>query len=100
MYYRYEGPVTFDQAYNGTAPKHGAACSGLHRDSKRASECDPSRTTLSPRALPIIIYDWWSVDVDYKYSRFTTNSTGSYQSLLERHHMRRPERPIQFGGTG
>ncbi len=34
------------------------------------------------QGLTYHLFAWWSLDPDYRYSRFTSDSTGNYQSLL------------------
>jgi hypothetical protein len=81
IYYRYQGPATFDQSYSGVAPNSSGALapytvSQTSRDT--VSEADNilyQTFTFKPK-------DWWEIIVDYRYSRFTTNSVGNFSSIL------------------
>jgi hypothetical protein len=81
IYYRYQGPATFDQSYSGTAPNSSAALVPYNvSQSVRATVTEPDHVlyqsfTYKPK-------DWWEIIVDYRYSRFTTNSAGNFTSLL------------------
>jgi hypothetical protein len=80
-YYRYEGPAAFDQEFNGTAPSStGPLAAYAASESARVFVTEP--THVVTQGLSYEIYRWWSAAVDYKYSRFTSNSDGSYQSLF------------------
>ena len=82
MYYRYEGPVSLDQAFNGIAP--GAAAGSLLpytvAQNARANVTEPNN--IVSQGLTYHIKDWWSVDLDYRYSRFTSDSKGNFASLF------------------
>ena len=81
MYYRYRGPATFDQSFNGIAPNaSGALVSYTVTQSARAMVTEPNNIVY--QGLTYHIYDWWSADLDYRYSRFTSDSTGDFQSLF------------------
>ena len=81
MYYRYQGPVTFNEAFNGIAPgSTGANAPYAVSQSARATVIEPNN--IISQGLTYHINRWWSADLDYKYSRFTTNAVGNFQSLL------------------
>ncbi len=81
MYYRYQGPVTFDQAFNGIAPgSAGPLAAYTVSEGARAMVTEPNH--IVTQGLTYHIFPWWSADVDYRYSRFTSDSTGTYQSLF------------------
>ena len=81
MYYRYQGPVAFDQAFNGTAPNSASVQTAYSvTESARANVIQPNH--ILTQGLTYHLYNWWSFDVVYKYSRFTSNSIGHYSSLL------------------
>ena len=48
--------------------------------SARARVIEPNN--ILSQGLTYHVYDWWSVDLDYRYSRFTSNSVGNFQSLF------------------
>jgi hypothetical protein len=84
-YYRYQGPATFDQSFNGIAP---------NSTSTSASALAPYTVTQTSRATVTepdnILYqtltykakDWWEIIADYRYSRFSTDSVGNFGSSL------------------
>ena len=81
IYYRYQGPVTFDQAFNGTAPSStGPLAAYTVSESARAMVTEPNN--ILSQGLTLRIFHWWSADLDYRYARFTSNSTGNYRSLF------------------
>jgi hypothetical protein len=81
MYYRYQGPVAFDQAFNGTAPgSTGPLAPYTVSESARATVIEPNN--IISQGLTYHLFSWWGLDLDYRYSRFTSNSTGNYQSLF------------------
>ena len=81
MYYRYAGPATFTQEYSGTAPNSTGVLSPFNvSESATASVTEPNN--ILTQGLTYHAWHWLAFDADYKYSRFTTNATGNYQSLL------------------
>jgi hypothetical protein len=81
MYYRYEGPVTFTQAFNGIAPSSsGPLAAYTVSEGASAMVTEPNHNVS--QGLTFRILPWWSLDMDYRYARFTSDSTGTYQSLF------------------
>ena len=81
MYYRYQGPVTFVQAFNGTAPSSsGPLAPYTVSQSAHAMVTEPNN--IVSQGLTYHLLPWWKLDLDYRYSRFTSDSIGNYQSLL------------------
>lgn len=81
MYFRYQGPATLDQAFNGIAPSStGPLAAYTVSESARANVIEPNH--IASQGLTFRVFDWWSFDLDYRYSRFTTDSIGTYQSLF------------------
>jgi hypothetical protein len=84
IYYRYQGPATFDQSYSGTAPNASGSTAPLVpysvSQTGRATVTEPDHVLYQN-----FIYkpkDWWEIILNYRYSRFTTNSAGNFTSLL------------------
>ena len=85
IYYRYQGPATFDQSYNGIAPNSTsssptALAPYTVSQTARATVTEPDNIvyqtfTYKPK-------DWWEIIADYRYSRFSTNSVGNFGSIL------------------
>src|SRR5215831_707937 len=80
-FYRYSGPAVFDQAFNGTAP-NAAGVQAPYSVSQSARATVEMPNHIITQGLTYTIYRWWSVDADYKYSRYTSNSLSNFQSLL------------------
>ncbi|HTC64278.1 MAG TPA: MtrB/PioB family outer membrane beta-barrel protein [Candidatus Saccharimonadales bacterium] len=81
MFYRYDGPVTFNQAFNGIAPSSGGPLAAYTvSESARAIVTEPNH--IINQGLTYHLLPWWSLDADYRYTRFTSDSTGNYQSLF------------------
>jgi opacity protein-like surface antigen len=81
MYYRYQGPATFDEAFNGMAPSStGPLAAYTVSETARATLIEPNN--IVSQGLTVGLFSWWSLDLDYRYSRFTSTSTGNYQSLF------------------
>ncbi|MFZ0963940.1 MAG: hypothetical protein WAO35_24000 [Terriglobia bacterium] len=80
IYYRYQGPATFDQSYNGTAPNSaGALASYTVSQTARGTVTEPDNIVY--QTLTYKPKDWWEIIADYRYSRFSTNSVGNFASL-------------------
>jgi len=85
MYYRYQGPATLDQSYNGTAPNAGAVTAATLASynvtqSVRATLSEPDHIfyqsfTYQPR-------NWMEILATYRYSRFLTETSGNLSSLF------------------
>jgi hypothetical protein len=81
MFYRYQGPATFDQSFNGIAPNAtGTLAPYAVSQSGRATVVEPNN--IFSQGLTYHLYHWWSIDLDYRYSRFTSNATGNLSSLF------------------
>jgi hypothetical protein len=81
IYYRYQGPATFDQSYNGIAPNSsGALAPYTVTQTARDMVSEPDNILF--QTLTYKPKDWWEIIVDYRYSRFSTNSAGNFGSGL------------------
>jgi hypothetical protein len=81
MYYRYQGPVTYDQSFNGTAPgPTGPLAPYSISESARANVTEPDNIVF--QGFTYHLFPWWNLDLNYRYSRFTSDAIGNYQSLL------------------
>lgn len=82
IYYRYRGPATLDQSFNGTARDTTGTLSPYSvSEGDRVTVTEPSHTI--DQGFTYKIKDWWDVNVDYRYSRFTTETVGNFQSLFQ-----------------
>jgi hypothetical protein len=81
IYYRYQGPATFDQSYNGTAPNSSNKLVPYTvTQSARDTVTEPDNIVY--QTFTYQAKDWWEIIVDYRYSRFSTNSVGDFTSLF------------------
>jgi hypothetical protein len=81
IYYRYQGPATFDQSYNGTAPNSSGAYAP-YTVSQTARDTVSEPDNILFQTLTYKPKDWWEIIADYRYSRFSTNSAGNFGSGL------------------
>jgi hypothetical protein len=81
MYYRYEGPVNFAQAFNGIAP-NASNVQTPYSVSQGATANVTEPNNIVSQGFTFRLFDWWKMDLDYRYSRFTSDSTGNYTSLF------------------
>lgn len=80
-FYRYRGPAMFDQAFNGIAPNAGGAQTPYTvTESANAQLGEPNH--IITQGLTYHFFDWWSADVDYRYSRFVSTAIGNFESLF------------------
>ncbi len=76
IYYRYSGPATLDQSFSGVNPPDPYAVS----QTGRATVSEPNN--IAEQGFTFHIKPWWDIDLDYRYTRFTTNTTGVYSSMF------------------
>jgi hypothetical protein len=76
IYYRYSGPATLDQSFNGINPPNPYAVS----QTGRATVSEPNN--IAEQGFTFHIKPWWDIDLDYRYTRFTTNTTGVFSSMF------------------
>jgi hypothetical protein len=76
LFYRYSGPATFDQSFTGVNPPNAYSVS----QSGRATVSEPNN--IAEQGFTIHVKPWWDIDLDYRYSRFTTNTHGVFTSLF------------------
>ena len=81
IYYRYRGPASFDQAFNGIAPNSSGALApySVSQDG-RTTVAEPN--DIVDQGFTFNVKPWWDVELDYRYSRFTTNTVGTLHSLF------------------
>jgi len=81
VYYRYQGPATLDQSYNGIAPNSSGTLEPYSvSQTARATVTEPDNILY--QSFTYKARDWWDIIVDYRYSRFSTNTLGSFGSLF------------------
>jgi hypothetical protein len=81
IFYRYRGPVTFDQSVSGTAPgSTGAQQAYTFSQSGRDTVTEPDN--IFNLGFTYQINSWSSLNADYRYSRMTSEGIGNFGSLL------------------
>jgi hypothetical protein len=87
MFYRYRGPATLDQSYSGivqtvspTATRPAVYSPYTVSQTGRVEVTEPNN--IVEQGFTFYVKPWWDIDVDYRYTRFTTHSEGSLTSLL------------------
>lgn len=81
LFYRYSGPVNFDQSFNGVAPDStNVQTPYAVSQSVRASVTEPDN--IISQGFTYDINSWWSVSADYRYSHQTSTALGTLSSLF------------------
>ena len=80
-FYRYQGPVSFDQSIAGTAPNStGVQTPYTVSQSVRATVNEPDH--ILSQGFTYDVNDWWSVSADYRYSHQTSTGLGAFNSIF------------------
>ncbi|MEJ2008910.1 MAG: hypothetical protein P8Z30_12280 [Acidobacteriota bacterium] len=74
LFYRYSGPATLDQSFSGVNP----ATTYSITQSGRSNVSEPNN--IVQQGFTFFVKPWWSINVDYRYSRFTTDTSGDFTS--------------------
>jgi hypothetical protein len=81
MFYRYRGPVTFDQSVSGVAPgATGVQTPYTFSQSARDTVTEPDN--IFNLGFTYQINSWWSLNADYRYSRMSSEGIGNLGSLF------------------
>ncbi len=81
IFYRYRGPVTFDESATGVAPgSTGAQQPYTFSQTARDTVTEPDN--ILNLGLTYHINDWSSVNADYRYSRMSSEGIGNLGSLF------------------
>ena len=81
IFYRYRGPATMDQSFSVVAPDStGALTPASVSQSGRDTVTEPNH--IVDQGVTYHIRKWWDFDADYRYTRFTTDATGSFGSAF------------------
>lgn len=84
IYYRYSGPATFDQAFSGIAQTNSAATTFAPynvSENARATVSEPNN--IVNQGFTFHLKPWWDADLDWRYTRFTTDAVGDFYSLFD-----------------
>jgi hypothetical protein len=81
LFYRFQGPVSFDQSFNGIAPDStGVQTPYSVSQSVRGTVTEPDH--IASTGFTYDIKDWWSVSADYRYSHQTSKGFANLSSLF------------------
>ena len=82
IFYRYQGPFALDANFNGNArTNNGGTADSPYAVSISARGQVTERNNIIDQNFIYTPLSWAQVDVDYRYSRFTTDATGNFSSL-------------------
>jgi hypothetical protein len=81
VYSRYRGPSTQEISFSGIAPSgSGALASYTVSEGGRTEVAEPSHAVN--QGFTWRVRDWWSIDADYRYTRYTSETVSDVQSLF------------------
>jgi len=82
LFYRYSGPATLDQTFGGVNPPSGdtPATDYVISQSGRSNVSEPNN--IVEQGFTFYVKPWWSIDADYRYTRFTTDTSGDFISVF------------------
>lgn len=81
IFYRYQGPVSFDQSFNGKAPgSTGALAPYAVTQNVRGNVTEPDH--IISQGFTYDINNWWSVSADYRYTHQSSRGVGTFNSLF------------------
>jgi hypothetical protein len=82
LYYRYSGPVSFDESFNGIVPNDDDVLTPYSvSQNVRGTVKEPDQ--IGSMGFTYNLKDWWSVNVDYRYSRMSSKGIGNFNSLFD-----------------
>jgi len=82
MYYRYQGPASLDMAFDGSARTNtGGTADAPYSVALTTSAHVTEPNNVIDQGFTYKITEWWSALLDYRYSRFTMDSTADYRSV-------------------
>src|SRR5205085_1189284 len=82
IYYRYRGPASLDMSFDGVARTNTGGTTDAPYAvsfSTRAHDTEPNH--VIDQGFSYKAKDWWSMLLDYRYSRFTVNSDAQFRSV-------------------
>ena len=82
MFYRYRGPASLDQSYNGiiqTVSNPATYAPYSVSQTGRIEVSEPNN--IVRQGFTFYVKPWWDIDLDYRYTRFTTTTEGTLTSL-------------------
>jgi hypothetical protein len=81
FFYRYRGPINFDQSVNGIAPNStGVQSPYAFSQNVRGTVTEPDH--IINQGFTYDINNWWSVSADYRYTHQSSRGIGTFNSLF------------------
>jgi hypothetical protein len=81
LFYRYQGPISFDQSFNGIAPNSTNVLAPYSvSQNARGSVTEPDH--IISQGFTYDVNSWWSASADYRYSHQTSHALGTFNSLF------------------
>ena len=82
LFYRYQGPASLDQSFNGIGPTAttGVLAPFSVSQSGRNTLTEPDH--ILSQGFTYDVKDWWSISADYRYSHLTSTGIGNFTSLF------------------
>jgi len=81
LFYRYQGPISFDQAFNGIAPgSTGAQTPYSVTQNVRGNVTEPDH--IISQGFTYDVNSWWNLSTDYRYSHQSSTGIGTFNSLF------------------
>jgi hypothetical protein len=82
IFYRYRGPASLDMSFDGIARTNAAGTTDAPYAlslSTRANVTEPNH--VIDQGFTYKVREWWSVLLDYRYSRFTVDSDAQFRTV-------------------
>ncbi len=84
LFYRYKGPATLNMSADGTARTNTAGTAFAPYTVSMASSAKLTEPNhVLDQGATVTIKSWWSANVDYRYTRSTTNATADFRSVFD-----------------
>ncbi len=79
LFYRYSGPATFDQSFSGNNTDVTPSAYAVS-ESGRSKVSEPNN--IVQQGFTFYVKPWWNINLEYRYTRFTTSTDGTFASLF------------------
>jgi hypothetical protein len=82
LFYRYRGPASLAASFNGIARTNsGGTTTGLYAVALTTQANVTEPNNVIDQGFTFQAKEWWDVLLDYRYSRFTADSTAQFRSV-------------------
>ena len=82
IFYRYKGPASFDQSFNGTGPTATTGVLAPFSVSQSARGTVSAPDHIISQGLTYDVNSWWTISADYRFSHLASHGVGTLSSLL------------------